>query len=111
MSLIDLGGVFVAIIAALGAWASARSSARASRINTEVSGRLEAEKGAYERARIFDTETIRRQDEEIAELRNDNDRLRRELAQVKRRLRRLEDISPDIERILREHIEDYDDQQ
>lgn len=64
--------VSVALIAALAAWASQRSAAKASTLNTLTVTAVDREKEAYERARAFDTETIRRQDEEIAELRRDN---------------------------------------
>lgn len=126
MGLIDLGAIIVAAIAALGAWAAQRSSAKASRINTTVSGRLEAERGAYERARVFDVETIERQAALIEELRRDNDNqateiqklydqnesLRRELVVVKRRVSLLEHLTPEWERLLNERAEaEVDDQE
>lgn len=110
MGLVDLGGILVAVIAALGAWAAQRSAARASRINTSVSGRLEAEKNAYERARAFDIQTIERQDAEIAELQEANEVLRNELKRVKERLRKLEDNIPTaLERLLHERLAELDD--
>lgn len=125
MDLIDLGAVLVAIIAAFGAWASQRSAAKASKFQTTFSSRMEAERGAYERARAFDTETILRQDteigilreanaaqdEEIQRLRDQNERLRRELAVVKRRVTRLESVTPEWERLLNERTDEADDQE
>jgi predicted RNase H-like nuclease (RuvC/YqgF family) len=90
MGFVDIGGVLIAVIAALGAWAAQKSAAKASKANTTVSGRLEAERGAYERARAFDVATIERQDEELKELRESNKTLKEELAAVKARLAELE---------------------
>lgn len=98
MGLIDLGAIIVALIAAFGAWAAQRSASKTSKFNTTFSGRLDAERGAYERARAFDIETIERQEAEIRELRDANERLRRELQAVKKRLARLEHLAPDLER-------------
>lgn len=106
MEAVEIGSILVALIAALGAWAAQRSAARASTINTNVSGRLEAERGAYERARDFDIETIERQQEEMAlmrvvevELRAANDELREEIHRISNRLIYLEeDVIPDLER-------------
>lgn len=111
MTALDIGGIIVAIVAALGAWAAQRAASNATKTNTEVSGRLEAERGAYERARVFDTETIRRQNEEILELRKENERLKKELAQVKARLRKLETSATaikNIERLLHDRLDDPD---
>lgn len=77
-----IASIFVAVVAAFGAWASQRAAARASQLNTSTTAKVEAEKGAYERARAFDTETIRRQDAEIDELR----------AQIHRQDSELEDL-------------------
>jgi peptidoglycan hydrolase CwlO-like protein len=90
MGILDVGGVIIAIIAALGAWAAQRAAAKASTANTTVSGRLDAERGAYERARAFDVATIERQDHELKELREANKTLKEELAVVKARLAKLE---------------------
>lgn len=110
LSLIDLGGALVAIIAGLGAWAAQRSAAKASKTNTTVSGRLEAEREAYERARSFDTQTIERQDAELTRLRDANESLRRELETVKKRVRHLEEnIHPELERLLNERIKEFPD--
>lgn len=108
MNLVDLGAILVAIIAALGAWAAQRSAAKASTFNTAVSGRLDAEKEAYNRARALDVETITRQDTELELLRKENETLRSELRVVKVRLRRLEHLYPEWERLLHERIEEQE---
>jgi chromosome segregation ATPase len=71
-----IASIIVSLIAALAGYASQRAAAKASTKNAATSSRTEldktradAEKEAYERARAFDTETIRRQDEELDELR------------------------------------------
>lgn len=64
--------IAVAVLAAGAAYASQRSAAKASVLNTQTVTAVDREKEAYERARAFDTETIRRQDEELQELRDDN---------------------------------------
>lgn len=67
--------IAVAFLAAGAAYASQRSAAKASVMNTQTVTAVDREKEAYERARAFDTETIRRQDEELQELRDDNRKL------------------------------------
>ena len=118
MSPIDVGSIVVAIVAALGAVAAQRSASRAGQASTKV----QAETNAYERARKMDVETIERQSQEIAELRRrnshleqhierletDNDNLRRNLRTVERRLAKLEDISPALEALLRQRLEEAD---
>lgn len=111
MTAIDFGAILVALIAALGAWAAQRSATRASKFNTETSGRLEAERNAYERARAFDVDTIKRQAKELESLRAHNHKLEKELKQVKGRLRRLESLYPEWERLLHERIAEDDDHQ
>ena len=64
-----LATIIVAAIAGVSALASQRAAARASTMNTQTTSRVDMEREAYERARAFDTETIARQDREIAELR------------------------------------------
>lgn len=80
----NVAAILVSLIAALGAIASARSSAKASTINTNASSRVEMEKDAYNRARNLDTETIRRQEVEIKELRTKNDELDGEVNRLRR---------------------------
>lgn len=91
-------------IAALGAWAASRASAKAAAKNSQTTSRTEMEKEAYDRARKYDTETIARQDAEIAEVReqnqflnndiklltSENRELREEVAMLRRRLVRIE---------------------
>lgn len=95
MTAIDIGAVLVAVIAAIGAWAAQHSAAKASKVNATVSGRLEAERGAYERARAFDIQTIAHQQQEIDNLREANLRLTKELRSVKLRLARIENLYPE----------------
>jgi DNA repair exonuclease SbcCD ATPase subunit len=109
MSPLDWAAIVVAAIAAFGSVAAQRSAAKASKFNTMVSGRLEAEREAYERARAFDVETIDRQDAELMRLREENSRLRTELASVKRRLTKIEGLIPDVERLLHDRINESDD--
>lgn len=90
MEVLDFGAIFVALIAAIGAWAAQNSASRSSRINNEVSSRLNAEEQAYQRARDFDIKTIERQDEEIKELQTENKALRDEIFKLKSRLYVLE---------------------
>ena len=104
MDLIDVGAIIVAIIAALGAWAAQRVAVKANRFNKVVSSRMEAEKGAYERARAFDTQTIDRQNAEINLLRTANEQLRRDLIVVEKRIAHLETLTPDSEEVLDEDI-------
>lgn len=109
MELIDLGAILVAAVAAFGAWAAQRAAAKASKQNITASGRLDAEKGAYERARAFDIQTIERQETEIKELRDANESLRRELWVVKARLARLKEAAPDLKDISDENLIALDD--
>lgn len=73
-------GVLVAVISAAAAFASQRSAAKASTMNTDTTSRVEMEKEAYNRARAFDTETITRQDKRIEELERDNITLHEQMA-------------------------------
>jgi peptidoglycan hydrolase CwlO-like protein len=75
MDVANVVTIVVAVIAAGSAYASQRAAARASTLNTSTSSRVDMEKEAYDRARKFDIETIQRQDEEIADLRADNEAL------------------------------------
>jgi hypothetical protein len=93
MEILDFGAIIVAAIAALGAWAAQRSTAKANKAGLVVSKRLDAEHGAYERARAFDIQTILRQDEEIEELKADNQALKDEMKLIKARLYKLEHLT------------------
>lgn len=83
MDAVQVASVLVSIIAATSAIASQKAAAKASTKNEETkanatvrtaeeSSRITMEKEAYDRARAYDTETIKRQDAEIAEIRSDN---------------------------------------
>lgn len=89
----DYASTFAAIVAALSAWAVARSSSRASKQAKELETkalvetkelessttretlRQQAETDAYERARAFDIATMQRQEAELLRLRSDNSHL------------------------------------
>lgn len=109
MDAVNVASIIVAIIAALSAYASQRSAERATATNANVTSRVEMEKEAYERARSYDTETIRRQDEELDELREDNKKLRAEVEALRKRVVRLERgiTLEDLENI-RERRTDHD---
>jgi vacuolar-type H+-ATPase subunit D/Vma8 len=110
MQPIDFAAILVAAIAAFGAWAAQRAAAKANLLNSSVSGRLEAERDAYERARAFDIHTIARQDAELENVRRENEQLREELRTVKHRLAHLEnDKIPYLERQLHAQNEELDD--
>jgi predicted nuclease with TOPRIM domain len=79
---IAVGSIIVSLIAALGGWASAKASSRASTTNVVTSSRVEMEKEAYERARALDTETINRQKVELLELREEADEHERDIQQL-----------------------------
>lgn len=90
MDLVQFGGVIVAVVAAFGAWLSQRAAAKANSSNLVVSGRLEAEREAYNRARVFDLQTIERQDIELKELREENKLLRKLVVDIRERLESIE---------------------
>jgi TolA-binding protein len=94
MNPIDIGGILVAIVAALGAWAAQRSAAKAS----AAGSRFEAEKEAYERARDFDTETINR-------LKEENQELRGEIKTLKDRIQALE-MGKTLEDLLHDRLKE-----
>lgn len=64
--------IIVGAVAAISGFAAQRSASRANVKSTEINTQASALDRAYERARDFDLETIRRQDEEIDELRATN---------------------------------------
>lgn len=110
LSAIDIGGIIVALVAAIGAWLSQRAASKATFTNNTVTSRLDAEKEAYERAREFDTETIRRQTDEIARLRMENSDLKAKLNQMNERLERLESTSViQLQHLLERAMEDKKD--
>lgn len=112
MDITGIVSVLVAVIAAAAAVLSQRSVAKASTENANTSSRVDMEKEAYDRARAYDTETIRRQDAEIAELREDNNRLTSEVKALRLRIARLEALLPqDIEEKLYERLKEHNDKQ
>lgn len=98
----DYASILAAIVAALSAWAVARSSSRANQLSKELetkalveakeletnaskeSIRSQAETDAYERARAFDIATIERQTAEILQVRADNIHLNNDVKRVNR---------------------------
>lgn len=86
MDAASVASVVVALIACFAAIASQRAASRASVINTKV----DAERDAYVRARAMDVETIQRQDQELEELRQENEDLRRRLRTCEFKVTRLE---------------------
>lgn len=64
-----LASIIVAVVAALAAYASSKSAAKASTINSELEKRATALDEAYERAKQFDVDTIKRLKEDNKELR------------------------------------------
>lgn len=100
MNSVGIVSIVISVVAALGAWLSARESRKANTTNTTVSGRVEMEKEAYERARTYDKDTIERQNKEIRELREELEDTEIELrqlhhanAQLDERNERLEDAN------------------
>lgn len=102
MDPVNIATILVATIAALGAWASARAASRAQRYNADASianERMKAETEAFNRARAMDDRTIKRQDEEIDDIRAanailkarvldleiDNERLRKRVVELERK--------------------------
>lgn len=77
---ISIGAILIALIAALGTWASHKSSAKASTINAKAAAEVEA----YNRARKMDLETIERQDEEFDELRQKHAALKKRVGELER---------------------------
>lgn len=67
-------GVVVAGIGVVSAWLAGRAARNAAKFSSDASvtnTRVQVEADAYKRARAMDVETIQRQDEEIAELRQE----------------------------------------
>lgn len=116
MDAVNIATILVALIAAAGAWASQRAASKASIQNTQVGGRVDMEKEAYERARGYDTETIARQSAEITELREEHEACSQkisdmeakhelEITMLRNRIARLErDTFSHVEEMLRERL-------
>ena len=111
-NVIDGGGVIVAVIAAVSAFLSQKSAQRAHSFNIQVETRLDAEKEAYQRAREFDTETIKRQQDQIDELVEDNKNLSEEVKSLKKQVANLMQGFPKVLReMVRDHVEGQDDKE
>lgn len=75
----DWAAIIVGIISVVSAVFSGRAARSAAKYNSDASianARIQAETEAYNRARRMDVETIERQDREIEEIRQHNERLR-----------------------------------
>lgn len=94
----SLAAIFIATVAAVGSWLSHKTSSQAAIKTSDNASRVEMEKEAYERARKLDTETIARQDTEMAELRTENLRLRRDNEALHAEIRELKERIIIIER-------------
>jgi predicted RNase H-like nuclease (RuvC/YqgF family) len=68
---IGIASILISLIAAVGGWLAARESRKATTTNTNTSSRVIMEEEAYQRARVYDKETIERQKTEIMELREE----------------------------------------
>lgn len=79
---LGIASILVSIIAAIGAYLSARESRKANVKNTDASGRVEMEKEAYQRARAMDVATIERQEKRIKELEEEADDTELTLKQI-----------------------------
>lgn len=74
-----LVSVLISLITGMGGWLAAREARKANTTNTLASNRVEMEKEAYERARALDTETINRQSKQIQELLDNQEHLNRDV--------------------------------
>lgn len=104
-----VASIIVSLIAASSAFASQRSAARAANVNTVTASRVEMEREAYQRARDFDVATMKRQDEEIAELlgnvvalKKENQEYRRDVQELRKENRELSTRLSKCEKHLRQ---------
>lgn len=121
MDAVNVATVIVALIAALGAWASQRAASKSATRNVTVASRVDMEKEAYDRARAYDTETISRQDNEIKELRLEHESCEEKIEKLRAkyeseidilrlRIARLEGVMHTrLEELLRERLDEPDD--
>lgn len=82
---VSIGAIVVALIAAIGAWASQRAAANAAKYNADaakMSTKATAELEAFNRARAMDVKTIERQDSELEQIRNEYDELNTKFKQI-----------------------------
>jgi len=77
---LNIGAILIAVLTALGSWASHRSSAKATVINAKAAAELDA----YNRAREMDLRTIKLQDEEFNELRDKHENLKKRVAELEK---------------------------
>lgn len=75
MDQINWAGIVIAAIGVVASWLAGRAAKNASK----YSARTQAETEAYQRARKMDVETIERQDQEIDEIRKNNQDLRQKV--------------------------------
>lgn len=107
MDPVSVASIIVAIVAATSAYASQRAASKATTVNTITTSRVDMEKEAYDRARSYDTETIKRQDTELDELRVENKTLQQEVRILRLRITRLEQgLVHNLEEMLRERLTD-----
>lgn len=86
----SIAAIIVAVIALVSAYASQRSASKASTHNVQIETRVDMERDAYLRARKLDTESIARLDIENEELRKQRDLDKREIENLKEKVRNLE---------------------
>ncbi len=70
----SIAAIVVALISVLSAWLAGRAARTAAKFSADASmsnEKIKAETEAYARARKMDTDTIKRQDEELEELREE----------------------------------------
>ena len=92
MPKIDLANIIVAFVSGFAMWATQKTIAKASSASSIQNIRAQMEQEAYERARAYDTETIKRQAEEIKELQLENKELKNELKALRSRVQTLEAV-------------------
>lgn len=93
--------VLAAIISAGIAWLTNRAARRAEARNAANLSRTDIEKGAFERAQEFYTDTIERQDREIRDCHAEGQALKRQVTALTRRVGELEDDLATAQRALR----------
>lgn len=83
---LNFGAILIAVIAALGTWASHRQSSKAAIVNEKAKAEVEA----YNRARAMDLRTMELQDAEFHELRDKHETLKKRVGEVELRNEELE---------------------
>ncbi len=95
----NIASFIVSVVTGLAAYAAARSANKATVRNAEINSRTTMEEEAYDRARKFDTETIKRQDEELIEVREVNKKLSIEIAELQEANRKLAHVQSENENL------------